>query len=237
MKLASDPLLRRSVCAAGQPACPQVSRCIGLSGSDRKFPALTGRSGTQRARRLRSRTTVGASAPWSSSPPTACRGWPASGPGRLRPGPWFLTGVSAEVSGIKRDFACTFTRHLPLVLVVLRSESRLMLEGRTRTLSGPSPDLSPAGTLALSVRSGPDPGHAPLRITSLSRALLAGSKPVFAPDPSVTCCECPCGSERWRPIAPWPFSQAGTRQVCQVSSVCSVRALVRRLASVTGDVR
>ena len=40
----------RSVCAAGQPACTQVSRCTGLSGSDRKFPALTGRSGTQRAR-------------------------------------------------------------------------------------------------------------------------------------------------------------------------------------------
>jgi len=47
---ADDPLLRRSVCAADQPSCPQVSRCIRLSGSDRKFPALTGRSGTQRAR-------------------------------------------------------------------------------------------------------------------------------------------------------------------------------------------
>src|SRR6266702_1693153 len=51
-------------------------------------------------------------------------------------------------SRIKRDFACTFTRHFPLVLVVLRSPSRLRLEGRTRTLSGPSPDLSPARTLA-----------------------------------------------------------------------------------------
>jgi hypothetical protein len=29
-----DHQLRRSVCAAGQPASPQVSRCIGLSGSD-----------------------------------------------------------------------------------------------------------------------------------------------------------------------------------------------------------
>jgi hypothetical protein len=48
-----DPLLGRSVCAAGQPVCTQVNRCIGLSGSDRKFPALTGRSGTQRARSLR----------------------------------------------------------------------------------------------------------------------------------------------------------------------------------------
>jgi len=43
---------------------------------------------------------------------------------------------------------CTFTRHLSPVLVVLRSQSRLRLEGRTRTLSGPSPDLSPAGVLA-----------------------------------------------------------------------------------------
>jgi hypothetical protein len=50
MKLSRDPLLRRSVCAAGQPARPQVNRCTGLSGSDREYPALTGRSGTQRAR-------------------------------------------------------------------------------------------------------------------------------------------------------------------------------------------
>ena len=45
-------------------------------------------------------------------------------------------------SGVKRDFACTFTRHFPPVLVVLRSQSCLRLEGRTRTLSGPSPDLA-----------------------------------------------------------------------------------------------
>jgi hypothetical protein len=37
-----DPLLRRSVSAAGQPAWSQVSRGIGLSGSDREFPVLTG---------------------------------------------------------------------------------------------------------------------------------------------------------------------------------------------------
>ena len=51
-------------------------------------------------------------------------------------------------SSVKRDFACTFTGHLSPVLVVLRSQSRLRLEGRTRTLSGPSPDLSPTRTLA-----------------------------------------------------------------------------------------
>jgi hypothetical protein len=79
--------------------------------------------------------------------PAPCRGWPASGPGRLRPGPWFLTGVSAEVSGVKRDFAWTFTRPLLPVLVALRSQSRLRLEGRARTLSGPSPDLGRARIL------------------------------------------------------------------------------------------
>jgi hypothetical protein len=47
-------------------------------------------------------------------------------------------------SRVKRDFACTFTRQFSPVLVVLRSRSRLRLEGRTRTLSGPSPDMSPA---------------------------------------------------------------------------------------------
>ena len=43
-------------------ACPyQVSLCIRLSGSDRDFPAFTGRSGTQRARRpLRFELAVGA---------------------------------------------------------------------------------------------------------------------------------------------------------------------------------
>ena len=53
-------------------------------------------------------------------------------------------------SGIKRDFACTFSRHFPPVLVVLRLQSCLRLEGRARTLSGPSPGLTPTGTLALS---------------------------------------------------------------------------------------
>ncbi len=37
-----DRQLRRSVCAADRPACPQVSRYIGLSGSDREFPESTG---------------------------------------------------------------------------------------------------------------------------------------------------------------------------------------------------
>ena len=59
-------------------------------------------------------------------------------------------------SGVKRDFACTFTRRFSPVLVARRSQSRLMLEGRTRTLSGPSPDMSPARTLAPSACRQPD---------------------------------------------------------------------------------
>jgi hypothetical protein len=190
-----------------------VRRRVGLYASDREFPSLTGRSGTQRARRLLSRTAVGSSAPWcprhrpatyalrecprallanseavlascspvaargdrwllmavrghfrgtrlylgpgrpTASGPAPCRGWPASGPGRLAPGPWFLTGVSVEVSRVKRDFACALTRHFSPVLVVPRAQSRLRMEGRTRTLSGPSPDLSQARILAPSIRS------------------------------------------------------------------------------------
>ena len=41
---------------------------------------------------------LGAGRPVASRP-ARCRGWPASGPGRLPPGPWFLTGVSAEAPG------------------------------------------------------------------------------------------------------------------------------------------
>jgi hypothetical protein len=50
--------------------------------------------------------------------------------------PLVLTGVSAVVSRVKRDFACTLTAAFPPVLVALRAQLRLGLEGRTRTLSG-----------------------------------------------------------------------------------------------------
>jgi hypothetical protein len=52
-------------------------------------------------------------------------------------------------SSVKRDFACTFTGHLPSVLVVLRAQSCLMLEGRARTLSGPSRTRAQPGPLHL----------------------------------------------------------------------------------------
>ena len=45
-------------------------------------------------------------------------------------------------SRVKRDFACTLAGVFPPALIALRAQSRLGLEGRTRTLSGPSPDLT-----------------------------------------------------------------------------------------------
>jgi hypothetical protein len=56
-------------------------------------------------------------------------------------------------SGVKRDFACTSAGRFSPVPVVLRAQSRLILEGRARTISGPSPDLSQATCL----RPRPDP--------------------------------------------------------------------------------
>jgi hypothetical protein len=79
--------------------------------------------------------------------PAACRGWPASGPGRRWPGPWFLAGVSAEAPGSSMT-SRTFTRHLFMCSLPLRPQSCLRLEGRKRTLRRPSPDLRPARSLA-----------------------------------------------------------------------------------------
>ena len=60
-------------------------------------------------------------------------------------------------SGVKRDFACPFTRHFPPVLVALQAQSCLRLEGRARTLSGPSTDLSPARAFRPPPRQIPPP--------------------------------------------------------------------------------
>jgi hypothetical protein len=57
---------------------------------------------------------------------------------------WPLVSDRSVRSGsrVKGDFACTLTGAFPPVLVILRAQSRLELEGRTRMLSGPSPDLT-----------------------------------------------------------------------------------------------
>ena len=91
-------------------------------------------------------------------------------PGRLLPDPYLLVRSVRRGSRVKRDFACTFTRHLSPVLVVLRSQSRLRLEGRTRTLSGPSPDLSPPRLFHLL------PGARPAYYAVLRRAVCQPEK-------------------------------------------------------------
>ena len=84
------------------------------------------------------------------SSPAGCREWPASGPGRLQPGPCVLARVSVELQ-CQASLRVYVDQALITVLVVLRLQWRLMLEGRTRTLRGPSPDLSPAETFAPSI--------------------------------------------------------------------------------------
>ena len=75
-------------------------------------------------------------------PSWPCRGWPASGPGRLPPGPYLLTGVSAETP-VSSDFACTFTGHLSPVLVALRSQSRFEAGGADTYIQRAIPGSEP----------------------------------------------------------------------------------------------
>lgn len=74
-------------------------------------------------------------------PSWPCRGWPVSGPGRP---------LSSDRS-VRRDSSVKRV-HSPGTFHLCSSpcghSPALRLEGRTRTFSGPSPDLSPARTLA-----------------------------------------------------------------------------------------
>jgi len=123
-----------------------VLLCTGLSGSNRNFPAFTGRSGTQRARPLRPELAavpggwplfqltegVGDGSSWLLSGAVAVLGCyivtahTVRGMARVRSGQAPARPLSSarsvrRGSGVKRDFACTFTRHFPPVLVVPRS--------------------------------------------------------------------------------------------------------------------
>ncbi len=132
---------------------PVGSRRLRRRSTRRVSPGPTRRPrprATVLTRRVRPRTTA------------ACFRWklPGDGPHRAGDGPrrpgqapaWPLVSDRSVRRGsrVKRDFACTFTGHFSALLVGLWSQSRLRLEGRTRTLSGPSPDLSPTRTLARS---------------------------------------------------------------------------------------
>jgi hypothetical protein len=95
---------------------------------------------------------------------------------------WLLVSGRSVRRGfrVKRDFTSTFTGHVPSALVAQRSQSRLGREGRTRTLSGPSPDLSLVRTPASSVRCGPDPCFAASGGAS-SRPGVEARRPVKPP--------------------------------------------------------
>jgi len=110
-----------------------VSRCIGLSASDRKYPALTGRSGTQRARCLRSRMTAGSAAPWSSSPSPVLltASWPR--PALPRPLPRTRLLPDLVTDGFSQARLGVYMSPAPLTeAVALRSQTGLTGSGRHR---------------------------------------------------------------------------------------------------------
>ena len=88
---------------------------------------------------------------WKVPPRRAapCRGWPASGPGRLRLALDSDRSVRSGLQDQARLRVYVGRRLLPS-LVALRAQSRLMLEGRIRMLSGPSPAVSLAVNLTRS---------------------------------------------------------------------------------------
>ena len=101
---------------SGSPARPQVTRCMGLSGSDREYPVLTGRSGMQRARRcpVTARTVQGMA--------------PYPGQARcLALGFWPECFRRLDVKGGRRPFP-------------EETRSALDIEGKHVTIQGPSPD-------------------------------------------------------------------------------------------------
>ncbi len=76
--------------------------------------------------------------------PARCRGWPASGPGRLRPGPWFWPECPQWSPGSSGDFACTLTGAFPPVLVALRhSHAWGWRGGHVRSAGHPRTLVSP----------------------------------------------------------------------------------------------
>ena len=110
---------RRALCAGRRSPLLAVGRLLLLSRSPstrRKPSAAIGPAAMQGMARVRS----------GQAP-----AWPLVSGRSVRSG-----------SRVKRDFACTLTGALPPALVALRAQSRLGLEGRTRTLSGPSPDYT-----------------------------------------------------------------------------------------------
>jgi hypothetical protein len=126
----------------------------------------------------------------SSLDPGPCRvtAYTVQGMARVRSGQapaWPLSSDRSVRRGsrVQRDFACTCARHLSPALVALGSQSRWRLEGRTRTLSGPSPDpeeapvtcsASRADDRAAMLPRGPRPGQLGAKADGSSRSAPRG---------------------------------------------------------------
>jgi hypothetical protein len=76
-------------CGQRWPLRPELEAVLGVSLSSQLAEGVGGSS----CLLLLGALLYSAAVSW---PPAPCRGWPASGPGRLPPGPCLLTGVSAE---------------------------------------------------------------------------------------------------------------------------------------------
>jgi hypothetical protein len=149
------PSRRRSTCTDSTAHCTGdtrragIIRRLGPRTGPRSMPygspqcrPRTRRPGPRRGRRDRPHIRGMARARSGQAP-----AWPLASDRSVRRG-----------SRVKRDFACTLTSYFSPIPVALRSQSRLRLEGRTHTLSGPSPDLSPTTTLAPDGPGGNVPG-------------------------------------------------------------------------------
>ena len=131
--------------------------------------------------------------------------------------------------GVKRDFACTFTRRFSPVLVARWSQSRLMLEGRARTLSGSSPDLSQATTLPPSGRSE----------DLLIRSSMCGHPDPFRSvrDLGLVAARCSCSSGLPKGCSPWWLPawlprrrvRGSGGRLCDLANLCDLPAWTRSL--------
>ena len=93
------PELAVALVLTGRPSVFQAGHIPSWRGSCERYALSPVAAASHWSLLLLSRLLSTRRTPSVAIGPAACRGWPASGPGRLRPGPWFLTGVSAEAPG------------------------------------------------------------------------------------------------------------------------------------------
>ena len=136
-------LQSRHPSANPRPSAFQAGHIPSWRGSGERYALPTVAAGCRWSLLLLSPLLSTRRKPSVATGPAACRGWPASGPGRLPPGPLVsdrrgCRGSDAQGVGPEDAFAKRFERIFGCLLTV---------EGHPRTLSGPSQD--PGFTTAL----------------------------------------------------------------------------------------